>query len=133
MLSACPEATYVMVPIAFPGKEHGWWTKDTVVAHPPGFWLASSDPDAEEWISYRKARDLAEEAAEHFLGEMYGQPGYAIISREGPTPVFEGYGVEADAMTETWYWPCGCLINKGGAHRVGCPNYPEGIRADTVR
>ncbi len=25
-------------------------------------------------------------------------------------------------------WPCGCLINSAGAHRVGCPDYPEGVR-----
>ena len=25
-------------------------------------------------------------------------------------------------------WPCGCLRNDAGAHRVGCPDYPEGRR-----
>lgn len=25
-------------------------------------------------------------------------------------------------------WPCGRLINDAGAHRVGCPDYPEGVR-----
>ena len=25
-------------------------------------------------------------------------------------------------------WPCGCLINDTGAHRVGCPDHPEGVR-----
>lgn len=25
-------------------------------------------------------------------------------------------------------WICGCLRNQGGAHRVGCPVYPEGVR-----
>ena len=28
----------------------------------------------------------------------------------------------------THLWSCGCLINDAGAHRVGCPDYPEGIR-----
>lgn len=23
-------------------------------------------------------------------------------------------------------WPCGCLINRADAHRVGCPDHPEG-------
>ena len=23
-------------------------------------------------------------------------------------------------------WPCGCLINEGDAHRVGCPEHPKG-------
>lgn len=27
-------------------------------------------------------------------------------------------------------WVCGCLVNGGGAHRVGCPVFPEGIRGD---
>jgi hypothetical protein len=26
-------------------------------------------------------------------------------------------------------WACGCLQNEGGAHRVGCPDHPEGVRA----
>lgn len=25
-------------------------------------------------------------------------------------------------------WKCGCLRNDGGAHRVGCPDHPEGVR-----
>jgi hypothetical protein len=25
-------------------------------------------------------------------------------------------------------WPCGCLKNDAGAHRVGCPDHPEGVR-----
>jgi len=25
-------------------------------------------------------------------------------------------------------WPCGCLPNEAGAHRVGCPDHPEGDR-----
>jgi hypothetical protein len=25
-------------------------------------------------------------------------------------------------------WLCGCLINDGGAHRVGCPEHPEGVK-----
>lgn len=25
-------------------------------------------------------------------------------------------------------WMCGCLINEAGAHRVGCPDHPNGVR-----
>jgi hypothetical protein len=25
-------------------------------------------------------------------------------------------------------WMCGCLINEAGAHRVGCPDHPQGVR-----
>ena len=31
------------------------------------------------------------------------------------------------------YESCGCLTNKAGAHRVGCPDYPEGVRGDAAR
>jgi hypothetical protein len=24
-------------------------------------------------------------------------------------------------------WPCGCLRNDAGAHRVGCPEHPKGV------
>lgn len=27
------------------------------------------------------------------------------------------------------YERCGCLKNEGGAHRVGCPDHPEGVKA----
>lgn len=27
-------------------------------------------------------------------------------------------------------WSCGCLRNDAGAHRVGCPDHPEGIRGE---
>jgi len=27
-------------------------------------------------------------------------------------------------------WLCGCLINDAGAHRVGCPEYPQGRRGE---
>lgn len=29
-------------------------------------------------------------------------------------------------------WKCGCLRNDGGAHRVGCPDHPEGVRGDRL-
>ena len=27
---------------------------------------------------------------------------------------------------ESHPWPCGCLINDAGAHRVGCPDHTRG-------
>lgn len=29
-------------------------------------------------------------------------------------------------------WRCGCLRNDGGAHRVGCPDHPEGVRGSRL-
>ena len=33
----------------------------------------------------------------------------------------------------THLWPCGCLPNKAGAHRVGCPEHPQGNTATKRR
>lgn len=33
----------------------------------------------------------------------------------------------AKQQTETW--TCGCLVNNADAHRVGCPDHPEGVKA----
>lgn len=53
------------------------------------------------------------------------------VSRTGPTaPSPDDYaaqrGTETDSGT-TWE-SCGCLRNEAGAHRVGCPDHPEGTR-----
>lgn len=32
------------------------------------------------------------------------------------------------ALESSGLWPCGCLVNDGGSHRVGCPDHPEGVR-----
>lgn len=32
--------------------------------------------------------------------------------------------------TEPYYFTCGCLNNEAGAHRVGCPDHPEGVPGD---
>jgi hypothetical protein len=41
------------------------------------------------------------------------------------------YAIERTLEGETAppLWTCGCLKNKGGAHRVGCPDHPEGVQA----
>lgn len=35
-----------------------------------------------------------------------------------------------DDQAVSHLWPCGCLRNDGDAHRVGCPEYPEGKRGE---
>lgn len=35
-----------------------------------------------------------------------------------------------ERYAERGLWLCGCLVNDGGAHRVGCPDHPEGVRGD---
>jgi hypothetical protein len=36
------------------------------------------------------------------------------------------------ALETSGLWLCGCLVNDGGAHRVGCPDHPEGVRGDRL-
>jgi hypothetical protein len=33
---------------------------------------------------------------------------------------------------EAYLWRCGCLVNDGGAHRVGCPEHREGVKGDRL-
>jgi len=42
----------------------------------------------------------------------------------------EGSTVQAEDDRPSHLWPCGCLINDGDAHRVGCPEYPQGRRGE---
>jgi hypothetical protein len=39
-----------------------------------------------------------------------------------------GVRAEPDKAPRSYLWPCGCLINNAGAHRVDCPEHPEGVR-----
>ena len=48
-----------------------------------------------------------------------GLPGQVIVLDASGTPTWQ---------TPARLWPCGCLINDAGAHRVGCPDHPEGVR-----
>jgi len=84
MLDVNPGAYAVMVAIALPGKEHGWWTDGQPVEHVPGYWIATDRNDG-----YRAARDAASFAADVALGERAGQPSYAIIYRDGHAAMFE--------------------------------------------
>lgn len=38
------------------------------------------------------------------------------------------YWSGTDQVKLVHLWPCGCLINDAGAHRVGCPDHPEGVQ-----
>lgn len=62
------------VAIAFPGKEHGWWTLETRVEHPPGVFAN---------------RDEACVAAARHLGEEPGTVGFAWVHPSGEWSVFE--------------------------------------------
>lgn len=70
---------------------------------------------------------------------MLGLELFPIPSREDDLPTY-GVRVTDDAIAAAIktlqdraplgpdLWPCGCLPNDAGAHRVGCPDYPGGIR-----
>jgi hypothetical protein len=88
--SAETEPYCVVVPIAFPGKDHGIWTEGQEVEHPPGFWLAMTNGwDGHHSLAY--VRNEAEVAAVRFLGERPGTPGYVVIRSDESAAVFEGY------------------------------------------
>jgi hypothetical protein len=39
-----------------------------------------------------------------------------------------GHDVEFAVHVHRALLPCGCLKNEAGAHRVGCPDHPQGVR-----
>lgn len=85
-----PSATDAFVPLALPGKEHGWWEIGQLVEPAPGVWLA----DRNAWdgpLSYSAAREAADQAAADQLGDRPGQSGYATIARDGRWHVWEGF------------------------------------------
>lgn len=89
MLAAAPGADAVLVPLAMPGKDEGVWVAGQPVEHPPGFWLAATN-DRVGPVSYRRARDDAEDAADRWLAGRAGVAAYASISPDGTWAVFEG-------------------------------------------
>lgn len=50
-------------------------------------------------------------------------------SRAGRTaPHPDEYAAQRGTAPDSGTWEsCGCLRNEAGAHRVGCPDHPEGI------
>jgi hypothetical protein len=51
-----------------------------------------------------------------------------VPDADGRYLAFPYYDFAGTYDTKPHLWPCGCLINDGDAHRVGCPEYPEGRR-----
>ena len=68
---AIGDSTYV--PIAFPGKEYGWWNLDTEVEHPAGVFMS---------------RDAASLAAARYLNGRPGTVGFVWV-RPDRWAVFE--------------------------------------------
>lgn len=65
---------------------------------------------------------------------------YVLVGQNARTTIHAGAAVSAEflvqyetaRMAERGLQLCGCLINDGGAHRVGCPNHPEGVKGDRL-
>ena len=60
--------------------------------------------------------DKIKDAARRRMAET-GEP-YTVARRK----------VTEEHQTPAHLWPCGCLRNDAGAHRVSCPDHPEGVR-----
>jgi len=93
LLAAEPGADLAFIPMCLPGKEYGWWRLGQQVVTVPGVVLLArkSSSDAGAVPSGSWARNTAAAIARQVLQER-GQDGvaaYAVVRREGHTPVFE--------------------------------------------
>lgn len=68
-------------------------------------------PQVVEDESHSLARDTRVTEMPNRLARQCRKPG---LAPETPNP------------DKPWLWLCGCLVNDAGAHRVGCPDFPEG-------
>jgi hypothetical protein len=77
--------------------------------------------------------------------KAYLPANYAVTGEDGRYVYFEGHdnagwtledyviprlasGLHSAREIKPGMLPCGCLDNSAGAHRVGCPEHPEGVR-----
>jgi hypothetical protein len=60
---------------------------------------------------------------------LRGQPVSTDLAQVRIDGLAAGLAEERAERRASWLWECGCLINDGDAHRVGCPVYPEGRAA----
>lgn len=80
------DAEFAIVGLAHPGKDHGFWTLDTVVLPVPlAAWVCDNDD------SYYIAMEAALLAAERLLDGAEGSISYAVVKRDGTWAVFEGF------------------------------------------
>lgn len=94
-----PKKHYVVVSLAQPGKEYGFWTEGQEVVSVEGAWLAvNAWEDEGGYISYSKARQFAAEAAREWLIEQgkTGTVAWVSIHHDGTWAVFEDFGSKED-------------------------------------
>ena len=90
MLAADPDADFVVVGLALPGKTRSFWAVGQPVEPAPGFWLVRDEDHEDRHLEYSVARNAADEAAGEQLQGRRGTSCYATIDRNGGTAVFEG-------------------------------------------
>lgn len=56
-----------------------------------------------------------------------GNHRHIVLVRDDDHAEVQSYS-DAVVVLAGHLWTCGCLINDAGAHRVGCPDHPEGVR-----
>lgn len=82
-------ADTVVVPLALPGKQRGWWEIGQQVEPAPGYFPASTNAE-DGPLEYHAATYAADKAAAEHLGDRPGQSSYATISADGIWHVWEG-------------------------------------------
>lgn len=84
LLAASATVVAVVVPIALPDKQDGWWVDGQAVEYPGGLWVAHDRGN-----DYSRARDAASAAADRHLGDREGVAAYAVFRLSGDWAVFE--------------------------------------------
>jgi hypothetical protein len=79
----------------------------------------------EAWRDGQHYLATVKEVRPHELGD--GDFRRVVLIREGDHAEMGSFS-DAVRVIPAHLWPCGCLINDAGAHRVGCPDHPEGVR-----
>jgi hypothetical protein len=76
---------------------------------------------------YTKLNDESapDEPGGEWRQNLAGDP-YGAHWRANPVPPYEPD--PPPQWSPSHLLPCGCLDNEAGAHRVGCPDHPEGVR-----
>lgn len=82
--------SYVLVPIAFPGKQRGTWKVGQAVEHPEGFEVVYQRGEPEEAAA---ARNRVEDVARAHLDGRAGVVGHVQVWRDGREAVFEGFEI----------------------------------------
>lgn len=78
----------------------------------------------EAWRDGQRYMATVKEIESHHLGD--GDFRHVVLIREGDHAEMGSFS-DAVRVIPAHLWPCGCLKNDAGAHRVGCADHLEGV------